>query len=152
MWKTPITTSTLLDLEGIGSERAEFGPHGDRLFRYSKFDDPINSGEMLEDIGVTVVSQSKDSFGWVQYQGYCPFAKILRGESNSNVLMASPGLGFIEDVPTVSIGSTNKKEKGVFDILDYKKTTKPVEILFARSGRQNSKLIITTNRTITKSG
>ncbi len=152
MWKTPLTTSTLLDLEGIGSERVEFGPHGDRLFRYRKFDDPINSGEMLEDIGVTVVSQSKDSFGWVQYQGYCPFAKILRGESNSNVLTASPGLGFIENVPTVSIGSTNKKEKGVFDILDYEKTNKAVETLFGRRWRANAKRNNNNNPDMIESG
>lgn len=70
MWKTPLTTSTPLDLEGIGSERTELGPYGDRVYHYTKFLQPVYSGEMVEDVGVTTVSHPKDWFGWVQYRGY----------------------------------------------------------------------------------
>ena len=71
MWKTPLTTSTPLDLEGIGSERTELSPYGDRVYHYRRFEDLTDSGEMIEDIGVSVVAQPKNGFGWVQYRGYC---------------------------------------------------------------------------------
>ena len=150
MWKTPLTTSTPLDLEGIGSERTELSPYGDRVYHYHLFKDLTYSGEMIKDIGVSVVAQPMNGFGWVQYRGYCPFAKKNPwGESKGT--MAPPGLGLIDGNITIAIPGDIKavpKEKDIFEILDYEKTNKIVEKMFSRKWRVNAKRNKSNNPTL----
>ncbi len=143
MWKTPLTTSSPLDIEGVGSERTELGPYGDRVYHYRRFEDLTDSGEMLEDIGVSVVSQPKNGFGWVQYRGYCSFAKENPwGESDSDKTMTPPGLGLVDNHLTIAIPGdvlSGPQPKSLFDILDYEKTNEAVEKAFRVKWQVNAK-------------
>ena len=140
MWQTPLTTSTPLKLEELGVRRIELGPHGDRVFDYVKFGKDSSTGEMLQGIGVSVVSQPKDNFGWVQYRGYCPFAKIPKGGSPEDSVQSLPlGLGIEDDVPFIRMPGDKDAEKTLFSILDYEKTNETVEREFGSRWRKNAK-------------
>ena len=140
MWQTPLTISTPLELEEVGARRIELGPHGERVFDYIKFSKDSSTGEMLQDIGVSVVSQPKDNFGWVQYRGYCPFAKIPMGGGSENAVQKLPlGLGIENDVPMIAMPGDKNAEKTLFSILDYEKTNKTVEKEFGGKWRRNAR-------------